>query len=109
MITPWDLTANLKDVVLDMAWLSLLLIVGAGLRRYVPFFQRFLVPNNIIAGFVGLIVGPQLLGLANISPERLGMYVYHLLALTFIAFGLRQPRDSWGRGPLSMGFALITT
>ncbi|MCH8838036.1 MAG: sodium:glutamate symporter [Candidatus Marinimicrobia bacterium] len=109
MITPWDLTANLKDVVLDMAWLSLLLIVGAGLRRYVPFFQRFLVPNNIIAGFVGLIIGPQLLGLADISPERLGMYVYHLLALTFIAFGLRQSKESWGRGPLSMGFAFITT
>ncbi len=109
MTTPWDLAANLKDVVLDMAWLSLLLIVGAGLRRYVPFFQRFLVPNNVIAGFVGLVVGPQLLGLANISPERLGMYVYHLLALTFIAFGLRQPKESWGRGPLSMGFAFITT
>ncbi len=109
MTTPWDLTANLKDVVLDMAWLSLLLIVGAGLRRYVPFFQRFMVPNNVIAGFVGLIVGPQLLGLANISPERLGMYVYHLLALTFIAFGLRQPKESWGSGPLSMGFAFITT
>ena len=43
MTTPWDLAANLKDVFLDMAWLSLLLIVGAGL------FMDYLVAASIAA------------------------------------------------------------
>lgn len=109
MNIPWNLDVNLKDVVLDFSWLSLLLIVGAVLRRYIPFFQRYLVPNNIIAGFVGLIIGPQLLGLSGMAPERLGLYVYHLLALVFIAMGLRQGKSKWGSGPVSMGLAFVTT
>jgi len=95
--------------VLDFTWLSILLIAGAVIRRYVPFFQKYLVPNNIIGGFLGLIIGSQLLGLTDLSSERLGMYVYHLLALTFIAMGLRQEKKTWGTGPVSMGFSFITT
>ena len=109
MTTPWDLSANLKDVVLDFTWLSILLIAGASLRRYVPFFQKYLVPNNIIGGFLGLSIGSQILGLTDLSSERLGMYVYHLLALTFIAIGLRQEKTEWGTGPVSMGFSFINT
>jgi len=100
-MNPWDLALNFKDVVLDFTYLSAFLILGTVLRRYVPFFQKFLIPNSIIAGFLGLIIGSQLLNLVNLDGERLGLYVYHLLALTFIAIGLRQEKTSWGKGPLS--------
>ena len=88
-MNPWDLTVNLKFVVLDFILLSTFLVIGTILRRYIRFFQHFLIPNNIIAGFIALILGPELLGITNISGDRLGIYVYHLLALTFIAIGLR--------------------
>ncbi len=109
MNIPWNLDVNLKDVVLDFAWLSLLLIGGAVLRRYVRFFQRYLIPNNIIAGFLGLLLGAQLLDITGMAPERLGLYVYHLLALVFIAVGLRQEKSAWGSGPVSMGLSFVTT
>jgi len=100
----WHLAVNLKDVVLDFSILSLLLIIGSALRRYVPFFQRFLIPNNIIAGFLGLLLGAQLLGIFEMNSDRLGKYVYHLLALTFIAIGLRQSKGKWGKGPVNKSF-----
>ncbi|MFB0515596.1 MAG: hypothetical protein ACETWG_03205 [Candidatus Neomarinimicrobiota bacterium] len=108
MTTPWDLSVNLKDVVLDFTWLSILLIAGAALRRYVPFFRKYLVPNNIIGGFLGLLIGPQILGLTGFSVERFGIYVYHLLALVFIALGLRQEKTRWGTGPISTGCGMLT-
>jgi len=108
-MNPWDLTINLKFVVLDLTFLSLLLILGTILRRYNKFFQKFLIPNNIIAGFIGLILGQQLFKLLPLDPARLGKYVYHLLALTFVAIGLRQEKKKWGRGPLSKAFANLTT
>ena len=104
----WHLAVNLKDVVLDFSILSLLLIIGSALRRYVPFFQRFLIPNNIIAGFIGLILGAQLLGLFDLNSDRLGKYVYHLLALTFITIGLRQSKGHWGKGPINKSFIELT-
>lgn len=103
-MTPWDLTINLKDAVLDFTFLGLFLIAGTILRRYIPFFQRFLIPNNIIGGFIGLILGSQVLNIIPLDGNRLGMYVYHLLALTFIVLGLRQSKTSFGKGPVSKAF-----
>ena len=61
-MTPWNFALDLKEVVLDFAYLSFFLVLGTMLRRYVPFFRKFLIPNNIIAGFLALIFGPQILG-----------------------------------------------
>lgn len=104
----WELTLDFKDVVLDFAFIGGFLIIGTVLRRYTPFFQKFLIPNNIIAGFMGLILGPEILGLTKLSGDRLGMYVYHLLAITFVAVGLRQEKTHWGRGPLSKALANLS-
>ncbi len=107
-MNPWDLTVNLKDVLLDFTFLSLFLIIGTVFRRYGRIFQRYLIPNNIIGGVIGLILGAQLLGILEMDGERLGKYVYHLLALTFIVLGLRQSKTKWGKGPVSKSFIELT-
>ena len=66
-MNPWDFTLNFKDVVLDFSFLSAFLILGTVSRRYGTFFQKYLIPNNIIAGFIGLIIGPQILVLTSLS------------------------------------------
>ena len=105
----WSINLNLQDVILDFMYLSSFLIIGTLLRRYVRFFQRFLIPNNLIGGFAALLVGSQGLGWIDLPSERLGVYVYHFLALTFIALGLRQEKTHWGKGPLSKGIASLTS
>ncbi len=105
----WDFTLSFKDLVLDFSWMSVFLIIGTIFRRYGLFFQKYLVPNNLIAGFIGLILGTQVLGLIPISGERMGLYVYHLLALTFIAIGLRGEKTSWGKGPLSFSLSMLSS
>jgi len=104
----WELSLDFKDVVLDFAWLSLFLIFGTILRRYGKFFQKFLIPNNIIAGCIGLILGPEIIKLIPLNGDRLGMYVYHLLAITFVAVGLRKKKSQWGKGPLSKALANLS-
>lgn len=37
-------------------WVSLLLPLSVLIRRKIPFFQRFLVPASLIAGFIGMIL-----------------------------------------------------
>jgi len=120
-MSPWDLSVNLKDAVLDFTFLSMFLVIGTALRRYVPFFRKYLIPNNILGGFFALILGPQILGALvralgytqkayiPLNGDRLGIYVYHLLALTFIAMGLRKEKTEWGKGPLSKSVTSILT
>ena len=118
-MTPWNFALDLKEVVLDFAYLSLFLVAGTIFRRYVPFFRKYLIPNNIIAGFAALILGPQILGafwraldlpaisVVPLDSDRLGIYVYHLLAITFISMGLRREKKHFGKGPFSKAMACI--
>ncbi|NQV38620.1 MAG: hypothetical protein HQ509_11525, partial [Candidatus Marinimicrobia bacterium] len=106
-MSPWDLDVNLKSVVLDMLYLSSFILIGTIMRRYIKFFQTYLIPNNFIGGAMALIVGSQGFGLIDLQSERLVLYVYHLLALTFISLGLRQEKKHWGKGPLSKSIASL--
>ncbi|MEM1270449.1 MAG: hypothetical protein AAF752_14600 [Bacteroidota bacterium] len=102
----WSLTFTAEQVILDLAFVSLLLVLATMLRRRVGFLQRYFVPNCLVAGVIGFSLGPGILDLLPISTERMGVYVYHLLALTFIAVGLRG-RATTSRAALHNGFIQI--
>lgn len=103
----WSLDITLGQFFLDFGWMGVLLVAATILRRYVRFFQDQLIPNNLIAGFLGLLIGMNGLELIDITSERLGAYVYHLLALMFIAIGLRAPRKMAGLTSVKFGLIFI--
>ncbi len=98
----WDQALTLQDITTDAAVLGVLLLLSTVSRRYVRLLQFYLVPNSLIAGLVGLIVGPELIGWISFDAGRMGMYVYHLLALLFIGMGLRSV-ETRSRGGLGFG------
>ena len=57
---------TLTDVLVDFSKISILLIIAAGLRRNVKIFQKFYIPVALIAGVLGILLGPQVFG--KISP-----------------------------------------
>ena len=70
------------SLLIDVGWISLLMIIGNLLRRKVTLFQRLLLPASITAGLLGLVFGPQVLGLINFS-DRIGTYTGILIAFVF--------------------------
>ena len=63
MIPTGQVSSGMLDTLfVSMAILGMLLIVGTLLRLYVPFFKKFYFPASLIAGFVGLLLGPSVLG-----------------------------------------------
>tara|TARA_R100001143_G_scaffold63607_1_gene73959 strand:- start:1067 stop:2446 length:1380 start_codon:yes stop_codon:yes gene_type:complete len=101
----WTLNISTGEFFLDFAWMGVLLILGTWLRSKVPILQKYLIPANLIAGVIGLVIGANLLGWIDLTTDRLGAYVYHLLALLFIALGLRAPKSEIGIS--SVKFAMI--
>lgn len=57
---------TLTDVLIDFSMISVLLMIGAWLRRKVKLLQIYYVPVSLIAGILGLLLGPQILG--KVSP-----------------------------------------
>jgi ESS family glutamate:Na+ symporter len=103
----WTLDISIGTFLMDFTFISVLFIVATLIRRYVPFIQNYLVPNNIIAGFLGLAVAS--LGFAYFDDVsiRMGAYVYHLLALTFIAVTLSEGKKTLGKAPALTGIMLV--
>jgi ESS family glutamate:Na+ symporter len=97
------------SLVIDFTIICVSLLAAAILRAKVRFLQRFLVPNAITAGFVGLgivnLTGrfvPELMP----SREMLGNIVYHLLAVTFIAIALKRREHYMDRNAVTTAFHL---
>jgi glutamate:Na+ symporter, ESS family len=82
----------------DVGIVSIALLLATIIRAKVRFFQKFLIPNALTAGFLLLIfynfAGPPL----GIGQEGLGQTVYHLLSLSFIAMMLRKTGSKRGKG-----------
>lgn len=53
---------NLTTALIDFAQISLLLFIGAFLRKKVPVLQKYYMPAALIGGVLGMILGPQVCG-----------------------------------------------
>lgn len=66
----------------DIGWISVLLVIGNLARRFIPFFQTLMIPAPMTAGLLGLLLGPEALGVIPFSGE-LSTYTGILIAVVF--------------------------
>lgn len=57
---------RLLDALQDFALLSVLLLIGYFLRMKIRVLQKYFIPTSLIAGMLGMLLGPQWLG--RVSP-----------------------------------------
>jgi len=72
---------QLTNLMIDICWLSLLLLIGKYLRARLVFLQKLFLPASVIAGFIGLFLGPYICG----------RYLFPLIP--------REIMDSWSLYP----------
>lgn len=70
------------SLLVDFGFMSLLLVIAQFLRSKIKFFQNFYIPASVLAGIMGLILGPQVF---NIIPwsGKIGSYAYLLICIVF--------------------------
>ena len=94
---------------IDFAFLSLFLGCATYLKRSFKVFSKYLIPDAIIAGFIGLILGPELLNWVHLNPQRLGRLIYHLMAIGFIALALKDRERKQGHDIRNTGIYIVST
>ncbi|KIG18073.1 Sodium/glutamate symporter [Enhygromyxa salina] len=93
--------------VQDLLIIISLIAVAAGLRRVIPPLQTLGMPDALIAGLIGVVCGPAVIGLLPFSAAHLEVIIYHALALVFIAVGLQAPPPGKRTGTArSIAFAI---
>lgn len=75
-------TYDAYTFVIDFAFMSLLLCIAQFLRVKIKILQRFYIPSSVIAGFFGLLLGPQILDVIPWS-EQISSYAYLLICMVF--------------------------
>lgn len=86
VFTPWTL-------FVDFGLIFALLLVGKVIRVKVKLIQKLFIPPSLIAGLLGLAMGPNGLGWLPFS-SSLGTYAAVLIALVFGALPLSSPKVS---------------
>lgn len=77
----------MQTVLMDLGLISILLLIGFYIRVKVKFFQHLYIPVAVIAGIIGLLLGPNVLG--RVSPiylpfsQESGGYANILLVVVF--------------------------
>ena len=78
------------SLIVDLGIIAIALVAATFIRARVRFFQAFLIPNALTAGFLLLPYYNYLAPLHGMNSDSLGELVYHLLNLTFISMILRK-------------------
>ncbi len=98
-------------VIIDAGLISSALLLATFIRSKVRFFQKYLIPNALTAGFILLPVYNYVLPAIGYARNGLGDLVYHLLNFSFIAMSLRSSppkmKDHKGGGVLGMTAGIL--
>lgn len=94
--------------VWDIMTVALFLGIAALLEHYIPLFKKYFIPGAIVAGFIGLLLGPQVLGLVPFDDDHLSVIVYHLMSVGFIALALKRPSRERNKDAVNTGLFIVS-
>lgn len=100
------LSEALNGIFYTFVLLSVFLLIGTFLRAKVPLFQKMFLPASVIGGFIGLLLGPIVLGDYAILPIpqewlSISSLLPGLLIIPVVAsvpLGLKSAKNSAGAG-----------
>ncbi len=103
---------KLFDVLVAFAGLSLLLLAGITLRRKLRWLRQLGIPEALVAGLLGLLIGP--FGPLRIFPEQVymvwaqtpGVLISLVFATLFLGQRLPSPRQLWQRAAGQTAFGM---
>ena len=84
--TPWTL-------FVDIGIISLLLLIGKWMRVKISWIQRLFIPPSLLAGFIGLALGPFGFNILPLSNQT-GTYAGILIAFIFGALPLTSQKSN---------------
>ena len=90
----------------DLLLIVALIAVAAQLRRRFPILSRMGVPDALLAGVIGMALGPGGADVLPFDAENLKLVVYHGLAIIFITVALQSPPKGKSVGARSLAFAI---
>lgn len=81
------------DSIYQMGYIFLFLFIAKLIKVKVPFIRGIVIPTPLLAGFIGLVLGQELLGIFHYDQSFYEALVFHCLGIGFIALTLSEKRS----------------
>ena len=96
------------SIFIDLGIISAALLIATLIRARVRFFQKYLIPNSLTAGFLLLPFYNYLAPLLGLGTGGLENMIYHLLNISFISMSLRKaPQRTSGKSVFSTAITVM--
>jgi len=95
--------------MLDFIFICVFIVVAAVLKAKISILRKWIIPTAMLAGFLGMFLGPEFLNIVPLNFDRLGNLVYHLMGIGFIAMSLKERETTNNPGVVNSGLIIVST
>jgi len=85
------------------------MIIAKLIKEKLGIFKSIIIPNALLAGILGLIAGPEVLGIIDFKIEFYESIVFHFLGIGFIALTLSEKNTKQRRNSVNSGLFILST
>ena len=96
-------------VVINIAFIFVVTFIAKIIKEKLGIFRTIIVPTALLAGFIGLFIGPEVTGLINFDTALYEKIVFHSMALGFIALTLAEKKTEHKSDTVKSGLFIVAT
>src|SRR6056297_1751797 len=96
-------------VVLYVLYIFIFMLIAKLIKEKLGIFKSIIIPNALLAGILGLIAGPEVLGIIDFEIEFYESIVFHFLGIGFIALTLSEKNTKQRRNSVNSGLFILST
>lgn len=93
---------------LYFCYIFIFMIIAKLLKEKTGLFKSIIIPTSLMAGFVGLVLGPEVLGVFDFDINFYKSLVGHFMGVGFIALTLSGSKQTQGKDSVNSGIFIVT-
>ena len=94
--------------VLYICYIFIFMFIAKLLKEKTGLFKSIIVPTALMAGFIGLILGPEVIGLFQFDQSFYAPLVSHFMGIGFIGLTLAGSNSKQGNDSVNSGIFIVT-
>lgn len=94
--------------VLYLCYIFVFMFMAKFLKEKTGFFKSIIVPTSLMAGFIGLVLGPEVIGLFQFDQNFYSPLVSHFMGIGFIGLTLAGSNEQQGKDSVNSGIFIVT-
>jgi len=107
MANQWQYMNSDWQYVLYLSYIFIYMFIAKVLKEKTGLFRSIIVPTSLMAGFVGLILGPDVIGLFKFDQNFYGSLVSHFMGVGFIRLTLAGSNEQQGKDSVNSSIFIV--